>query len=87
MPSSNVKYEIARQDPGGSDYYLRHVPEFQNASRWEKSFWHGIFQSIFLISIYFILSVGLTFYQQWLYEAYVSTTNPLELICPMKIRV
>ncbi|XP_043266513.1 solute carrier family 35 member C2 [Venturia canescens] len=79
MPSSNVKYEIARQDPDGSDYYLQHVPEFQNASRWEKSFWHGIFQSIFLISIYFILSVGLTFYQQWLYEAY-KFLRPLSVV-------
>lgn len=75
MPRSNVKYEIAREDPDSADYFLQHVPEFPTASKWEKSFWHKILQSVFFISVYFVLSVGLTFYQQWLYKAYVSMDN------------
>ena len=73
MPRSNVKYEIAREDPDSADYFLQHVQDYQTTSKWEKSFWHRILQSIFLIAIYFVLSVGLTFYQQWLYATYVST--------------
>lgn len=75
MPRSNIKYEIARDDPDSMDYYLQHVQEYKTTSKIHKSFWNIFGRSLVLIAIYFPLSVGLTFYQQWLLHDYVSTNK------------
>lgn len=72
MTRSHVKYQIARDDVETTDYMPQNVPEFQNISKLEASFWRKAFQALLLISAYFVLSVGLTFYQPWLYNTYVS---------------
>ncbi|XP_012268370.1 solute carrier family 35 member C2 [Athalia rosae] len=66
MPRSNVKYEIANQDADTPDFFLHHVPEFKNATKKHIPFWWNILLTLILILIYFVLSVGLSFYQQWL---------------------
>lgn len=71
MPRSNVKYELTRDDEETNDYYLQHGQEYQTVSK-KAIFWRKMMQSIILISIYFVLSIGLTFYQKWLYGDYVS---------------
>ncbi|XP_015607112.1 solute carrier family 35 member C2 [Cephus cinctus] len=70
MPRSNVKYEIANQDADTSDYFLSHVQEFQNSTTMQTSFSRKILQTILLISLYFVLSIGLTFYQKWVLKSY-----------------
>lgn len=66
MPRSNVKYEIANQDADTPDFFLQHTPEFKNLPKKRLPFWWSILLTSLLILLYFILSVGLTFYQQWL---------------------
>lgn len=71
MPRSNIKYELAGDDEDTNDYFLQHVQEYQNVS--EKTvFWRKMMRTITIIAIYFVLSIGLTFYQKWLYDIYVS---------------
>lgn len=72
MTRSHIKYQIAKDTDDTSDYFLEPVQEFSNASKKEVSFWKKFFQIIILILCYFVLSVGLTFYVQWLYNTYVS---------------
>lgn len=72
MTRSHIKYQIAKEDVDSSDYLPQNVSEFQNVSIPESSFWRKAFQALLLISAYFVLSVGLTFYQPWLYNTYVS---------------
>lgn len=55
-----------------SDYLPQNVPDFQNIPKAEPTFWRKISRAFLLISGYFVLSVGLTFYQPWLYNTYVS---------------
>ncbi|KAL7293386.1 hypothetical protein TKK_0013152 [Trichogramma kaykai] len=69
MPRSNVKYELTRDDDDANDYFLQHVQEYEGMSK-KALFWRGIMQAVLLISIYFVLSIGLTFYQKWLYNTY-----------------
>ncbi|XP_034941807.1 solute carrier family 35 member C2-like isoform X1 [Chelonus insularis] len=64
MPRTNVKYEIARDDPDSMDCYLQHAQEYQ-ATKIHKSFWNTFGKSLILIATYFILSVGLISFQQW----------------------
>lgn len=72
MPRSNVKYELTKHDEETNDYFLHHVQDYQMASK-KAFFWHKMIQSIILISFYFLFSIGLTFYQKWIYENYVSS--------------
>lgn len=70
MTRSHVKYQIARDDGDASDYFSQHNQEFQTVSKKEPSFWKNAIRAVLLISIYFVFSIGLTFYQQWLYRTY-----------------
>ncbi|OXU27569.1 hypothetical protein TSAR_011524 [Trichomalopsis sarcophagae] len=79
MPRSNVKYELTRDDEDTNDYYLQHGQEYQTVSK-KAIFWRKMMQSIILISIYFVLSIGLTFYQKWLYGDY-KFNFPLFVVC------
>lgn len=72
MTRSHVKYQIARDDVDPSEYLAQNVPDFQNVMKPEPTFWNKAFHVFLLISIYFILSIGLTFYNPWLYNTYVS---------------
>lgn len=73
MTRSHVKYQIARDDVDNSEYLSQNVPDFQNVTKPEfNTFWGKTFHVFLLISIYFILSIGLTFYNPWLYNTYVS---------------
>lgn len=77
MTRPYVKYQIARDDVDTTDYLPQNVPDFQNVSKLETSFWKKASQALLLISAYFVLSVGLTFYQPWLYNTYVSNCTPI----------
>lgn len=72
MPRSNVKYQLAGDDEETNDYFLQHVPDHQAAVR-KAIFWNKMMQSFLLIAVYFVLSIGLTFYQKWLYGTYVGS--------------
>ncbi|XP_074097468.1 solute carrier family 35 member C2-like [Cotesia typhae] len=65
MPISDVKYEAARDEPEPLDCYLQHAQEYQTTSKVPKSFWNIFGRSLVLVGSYFILSVGLTYFQQW----------------------
>ncbi|KAG5309381.1 S35C2 protein, partial [Acromyrmex insinuator] len=69
MTRSHVKYQIARDDVDTSEYLPQNIPDFQNVKT-EPTFWRKTFHIFLLISAYFILSIGLTFYNPWLYNAY-----------------
>ncbi|KAK0088573.1 hypothetical protein PV325_011493 [Microctonus aethiopoides] len=69
MPRANIKYELARDDPDTMDYYLQHAEDYQTTSKIQKSFFNIYGKSLILISIYFVLSVGLTFYQKRLFHS------------------
>jgi hypothetical protein len=71
MPRSNIKYELTGDDEDTNNYFVQHVQEYQNVSK-KTIFWRKMMQTIILISVYFVLSIGLTFYQKWLYGTYVS---------------
>lgn len=71
MTRSHIKYQIARDDVE-SEYLPQNVPDFQNVIKPEPTFWRKAYQVFLLISAYFILSIGLTFYNPWLYNTYVS---------------
>ncbi|XP_020293964.1 solute carrier family 35 member C2-like isoform X1 [Pseudomyrmex gracilis] len=70
MTRSHIKYQIARDDVDTTEYLPQSVTDFQNATKPEPTFWRKAFQAFVLISIYFILSIGLTFYNPWLYNTY-----------------
>ncbi|XP_018369481.1 PREDICTED: solute carrier family 35 member C2 [Trachymyrmex cornetzi] len=70
MTRSHVKYQIARDDVDTSEYLPQNIPDFQNVTKTEPTFWRKAFHIFLLISAYFILSIGLTFYNPWLYNAY-----------------
>lgn len=72
MTRSHIKYQIARDDVDSTGYLPRNGTDFQNLSKSESLFWKKAFQALLLILAYFVLSVGLTFYQPWLYNTYVS---------------
>lgn len=72
MTRSYVKYQIARDDVDTSDYLPQGVPDIHNVTKPEPTLWKKAFQVFLLISAYFILSIGLTFYNPWLYNTYVS---------------
>lgn len=75
MTRSHIKYQIARDDVDTTEYLPQSVTDFQNATKPEPTFWRKAFQAFVLISIYFILSIGLTFYNPWLYNTYVSNLS------------
>ncbi|XP_031826391.1 solute carrier family 35 member C2 [Nomia melanderi] len=70
MTRSHIKYQIAKDAEDTSEYFLPSVQEFSTTPKKETSFWKKSFQKLLLIVNYFILSVGLTFYVQWLYKNY-----------------
>ncbi|EZA57504.1 hypothetical protein DMN91_009880 [Ooceraea biroi] len=70
MTRSHVKYQIARDDVDTSDYLPQNVPDYQNVTKPEATFWRKAFQAFLLISAYFVLSISLTFYNPWLYKTY-----------------
>lgn len=72
MTRSHVKYQIARDDIDTSEYLPQNVLDFQNVTKSESTFWRKALHVFLLISAYFILSIGLTFYNPWLYNTYVS---------------
>lgn len=72
MTRSHIKYEIAKDADDASDYFIQHVQQFSGAFKQETSIWKKAFLTFLLILIYFVLSVGLTFYLKWLYNTYVS---------------
>lgn len=72
---SDIKYEITRSnedDRNTIDYYLHQSQDYQTTTKIEKSIFYTLSKSLIIILIYFILSVSLTFYNQWLYNDYVS---------------
>ena len=73
MPRSNIKYQLTGDDDDSNDYFLQHVQDYQSNSK-TANFWRKMIQTLLLISVYFVLSISLTFYQQWLYsdDGYVS---------------
>ncbi|XP_076286522.1 solute carrier family 35 member C2 [Lasioglossum baleicum] len=70
MTRSHIKYQIAKDAEDTTEYFFPSVPEFSTNSKKEVSFWKRAFQKLILIINYFVLSVGLTFYVQWLYNTY-----------------
>ncbi|XP_018397270.1 PREDICTED: solute carrier family 35 member C2 [Cyphomyrmex costatus] len=70
MTRSHVKYQIAKDDVDTSEYLPQNIPDFQNVTKTEPTFWRKAFHIFLLISAYFILSIGLTFYNPWLYNVY-----------------
>ncbi|XP_066592564.1 solute carrier family 35 member C2 [Prorops nasuta] len=69
MSRSNIKYEIAKDNIDSSDYYLQQQ-DLNNPPKKELKFYAKALQIIILLFVYFVLSVGLTFYQKWLYKTY-----------------
>ncbi|KAG7197651.1 hypothetical protein KM043_016472 [Ampulex compressa] len=71
MTRLHVKYQITKSDPEVNDR-LAHtgVEDLKTIHSKKISFWKKILWTVLLIGIYFVLSVGLTFYQQWLYNSY-----------------
>ncbi|XP_011495726.1 PREDICTED: solute carrier family 35 member C2 [Ceratosolen solmsi marchali] len=69
MPRSNIKYELTGDDEDTNNYFAQHAQEYQTLSK-KAIFWRKMMQTIILISVYFVLSIGLTFYQKWLYGTY-----------------
>ncbi|XP_033222139.1 solute carrier family 35 member C2-like isoform X1 [Belonocnema kinseyi] len=63
MPRSKVKYEIAREDIENSE-------DYQTSSKKQLLIWQRFFLLVSIIFPYFVLSVGLTFYQKWLFKTY-----------------
>lgn len=72
MTKSDIKYEIANGDDE-QDYYQT-AQDFQLPVKPKTSIFRQILNTTLLISAYFVLSVGLTFYLRWLYSTYVSIT-------------
>lgn len=72
MTRSHIKYQIAKDVDDTSEYFLQPVQDFTNISKKDVPPWKRASQMAVLIVLYFILSVGLTFYVQWLYNTYVS---------------
>ncbi|XP_063978558.1 solute carrier family 35 member C2 [Diachasmimorpha longicaudata] len=70
MPRSDIKYEIARNDPDTTEYYLQHAEDYQPTTKGGKTFGRTVVVSLVLIGFYFVLSVGLTFFQQWFNHKY-----------------
>ncbi|XP_012223273.1 solute carrier family 35 member C2 [Linepithema humile] len=70
MTRSYVKYQIARDDVDTSDYIPQSVPDIHSVTKLEPTLWKKAFQVFLLIFAYFILSIGLTFYNPWLYKTY-----------------
>lgn len=70
MSRSSIKYQIVKKDD--TLYYLssQNTQDYQNIPKKEPCI--GALQTILIISIYFVLSIGLTFYQKWLFKTYVS---------------
>lgn len=73
MTRLHIKYQIARDDVDTSEYLPQNVPDFQNLTSSEPTFWRKACHVFLLISAYFVLSIGLTFYNPWLYNTYVSS--------------
>ncbi|XP_035739298.1 solute carrier family 35 member C2-like isoform X1 [Vespa mandarinia] len=68
MSRSSIKYQIVKKDD--TLYYLssKNTQDYQNIPKKEPCI--GAVQTILIISIYFVLSIGLTFYQKWLFKTY-----------------
>ncbi|XP_043677017.1 solute carrier family 35 member C2 isoform X1 [Vespula pensylvanica] len=68
MSRSSIKYQIVKKDD--TLYYLssQNTQDYQNIPKKEPCI--GALQTILIISIYFVLSIGLTFYQKWLFKTY-----------------
>ncbi|XP_076247780.1 solute carrier family 35 member C2-like [Calliopsis andreniformis] len=86
MTRSHIKYQIAKDADDTSDYFLQPVQEFPSTFKKETSPWKKVFQTIILILTYFVLSVGLTFYVQWLYNTYGFHFPLLVVICHSLIK-
>lgn len=77
MPSgrANIKYELAKNDDQDvNNHYVHHVQDFQAPLR-KTPLGHTMTKTLFVILVYFFLSISLTFYQQWLYKEYVRKYN------------
>ncbi|XP_051163493.1 solute carrier family 35 member C2 [Leptopilina boulardi] len=70
MPRFNVKYEIARDDVENIEYFLQNDKNLQTSSKKQLIFPQNQFLLIIIICPYFVLSMGLTFYQKWLFKTY-----------------
>ncbi|XP_017881367.1 solute carrier family 35 member C2-like isoform X1 [Ceratina calcarata] len=86
MTRSHVKYQIAKDTDDTSDYFLQPVQEYSNVSKKEVSLWKKTFRILLLILCYFVLSVGLTFYVQWLYNTYGFHYPLIVVICHLLIK-
>nr|XP_034177202.1 solute carrier family 35 member C2-like isoform X1 [Osmia lignaria] len=86
MTRSHIKYEIAKDADDTSDYFLQPVQEFPNTSKKEVSPWKKLCKILTLIVIYFVLSVGLTFYVQWLYNSYGFHFPLTVVICHLSVK-
>ncbi|XP_043248362.1 solute carrier family 35 member C2 [Colletes gigas] len=86
MTKLHIKYEIAKDADDTSDYFLWPVQESSGAVKKETSGWKKTVQTLVLILIYFILSVGLTFYLQWLYDTYGFKFPLTAVICHLVIK-
>ncbi|XP_043474658.1 solute carrier family 35 member C2 [Leptopilina heterotoma] len=70
MPRFNVKYEIARDEVENTEYFLQNDQNLQTPSKKQLVFQQNQFLLIIIICPYFVLSMGLTFYQKWLFKTY-----------------
>ncbi|KZC08441.1 PREDICTED: solute carrier family 35 member C2 [Dufourea novaeangliae] len=86
MTRSHIKYQIAKDAEDTSDYFLQPVQEFSATSKKDISLWKGAFKKFILIITYFVLSVGLTFYLQWLYNTYGFNFPLTVVICHLKVK-
>ncbi|XP_053995025.1 solute carrier family 35 member C2 [Hylaeus anthracinus] len=86
MTRSHIKYEIAKDTDDTSDCFLQPVQEFSGTIKKETSAWKKAIQTFILILIYFSLSVGLTFYLQWLYKTYGFNFPLTVVICHLAMK-
>ena len=86
MTRSHIKYQIAKDVDDTSDYFLQSVQELSSMSKKEISPWRKTLRTIILILIYFVLSVGLTFYVQWLYSTYGFRFPLVAVMCHLVIK-
>lgn len=68
MSRPSIKYQIVKKDD--TSYYLssQNTQDCPNVVKREPCV--GVLQATLIISIYFVLSVSLTFYQKWLFKTY-----------------
>lgn len=84
MSRPSIKYQIVKKDD--TSYYLssQSTQDYPNVPKKEPCI--GALQTTVIISIYFVLSVGLTFYQKWLFKSYGFNFPLGAVICHLVVK-